>query len=342
MTEVKEKYQQQILFEDVELENKNKELPQITEQVMLENEHWQADDIAQCNDDTSLAPKKPRWLWRIALAIFSVLITIETIEFFTLGFSQSPIIASLYAGLLIILSVLGGASLLREFRGLRQFKRRQKQKETAIAIYEENDNGDPLTLCRQIVEQLPSDINDQQESTWQSSEQQELSSHELLSLFSKQVLSPVDKKVLDKISKFSTESVVLVALSPIAVIDMLLILWRNLKMVDEIANLYGLRLGYWSRIKLIKQVFVNMVYAGATELIADVGTELLGADLLGKLSARLAQGLGAGMLTARLGLKTMYLCRPLPFEEKAPQLKDIRKSLIQQIKSLVSKKAQQD
>ena len=118
---------------------------------------------------------------------------------------------------------------------------------------------------------------------------------------------------------------------------MLLILWRNLKMIEEIANLYGLRLGYWSRIKLIKQVFVNMVYAGATELIADVGTELLGADLLGKLSARLAQGLGAGMLTARLGLKAMHLCRPLPFEENPPQIKDIRKSLLSQIKSLVNK-----
>jgi len=339
MTEVKEKYQQQILFEDVELENKNKELPKVTEQVLLENEHWQADDVAEFNDDALLTQKKPKWLWRIALAIFSVLIIIETVEFFTLGFSQSPVIASLYAGLLTIIFVISGASLLREFRGLRQFKNRQKQKETATAIYEENDISDPLTLCRQIVEQLPSDINDEVESTWQESTHQELSSHELLSLFSRQILTPVDKKVLDKISKFSTESVVLVALSPIAVIDMLLILWRNLKMVDEIANLYGLRLGYWSRIKLIKQVFVNMVYAGATELIADVGTELLGADLLGKLSARLAQGLGAGMLTARLGLKTMYLCRPLPFEEKAPQLKDIRKSLIQQIKSLASKKA---
>ena len=114
-------------------------------------------------------------------------------------------------------------------------------------------------------------------------------------------------------------------------------LWRNLKMIDEIASLYGLKLSYWSRIKLLKQVFINMVYAGATELIADVGTDLLGADLLGKLSARLAQGLGAGMLTARLGLKTMHLCRPIPFEENAPKLKDVRKQLIGQIKLIVNK-----
>lgn len=108
-------------------------------------------------------------------------------------------------------------------------------------------------------------------------------------------------------------------------------------MLDEIAQLYGLKLSYWSRIKLIKQVFVNMVYAGASELIADVGTELLGADLLGKLSARIAQGLGAGMLTARLGLKTIELCRPIPFQDNKPTLKDVRKQLITQIKALTSK-----
>jgi len=43
------------------------------------------------------------------------------------------------------------------------------------------------------------------------------------------------------------------------------------------------------------------------------------------------------MLTARLGLKTMHLCRPIPFEENPPKLKDVRKQLIGQIKALASK-----
>jgi len=106
-------------------------------------------------------------------------------------------------------------------------------------------------------------------------------------------------------------------------------------MINKIAGLYGLKLGYWSRIKLIKQVFVNMAYAGASELVADFGSDMLGAELLGKLSARFAQGLGAGMLTARLGAKTMELCRPIPFENK-PKLTHVRKKIAQQIKSLLS------
>ena len=138
------------------------------------------------------------------------------------------------------------------------------------------------------------------------------------------------------IAKFSTEAVVLVALSPVALIDMLIILWRNLRMIDKVALLYGMKLGYWSRIKLIRQVFVNMVYAGASELITDFGSDMIGADLLGKLSGRLAQGLGAGMLTARLGVKTMQLCRPIPFEDK-PKLVHVRREMLSTIKTLINR-----
>jgi putative membrane protein len=178
----------------------------------------------------------------------------------------------------------------------------------------------------------------EQEKLWQDALKSSHSDTELLQLYSRLVLSKVDEKAMAEIARFSTEAVVLVALSPVAIIDMLIILWRNLRMINKVAGLYGLKLGYWSRIKLIKQVFVNMVYAGASELIADFGTEMIGADLLGKLSGRLAQGLGAGMLTARLGVKTMQLCRPIPFDDK-PKLSHVRKEMLTTIKNLISRKA---
>jgi putative membrane protein len=149
------------------------------------------------------------------------------------------------------------------------------------------------------------------------------------------VLSKVDEKALDEVAKFSTEAVVLVALSPIALVDMMLMFWRNLRMIDKVAALYGLKIGYWSRIKLIKQVFVIMAYAGASELVIDLGADLVGAELLGKLSARMAQGLGAGMLTSRLGIQTIKLCRPIPFEENTPKIAQVRKKILSQVKKLL-------
>ncbi|WP_206484466.1 TIGR01620 family protein [Thalassotalea sp. G2M2-11] len=335
MSDLKDKPEQQILFDELNTLDSDQQPVVIEEQVFIENDELNEVE-PQVPADVDM-PNKPSWLWRIAISLLAVLVIIETVEFFILGFNQEPIIASLYGALLLILSLIVGSSALREYQGLRQLKRREKLKQQVNENATITSQRSAETLCREIAAQLPVDLLSEQEKQWQQTVQKELSNEEVLQLFSKQVLSKVDKKALEKVSKYSTESVVIVALSPIAIIDMLLMFWRNLKMIDEIAHLYGLRLSYWSRIKLIKQVFINMLYAGASELIADLGSDLLGADLLGKLSARLAQGLGAGMLTARLGLKAMTLCRPIPFDQQSPKLKDVRKQIIGQIKQLANK-----
>lgn len=303
----------------------------------LSSEHLHQDVIGD-------KKRKRSWLWGIISTLFITLIAIEAVDFFIKGFEQSPIITSLYAILLTALSVVAGNALLREFTGLRQFKSRQKMKQQATELLlidaehsSEQSNQRGKDFCDSISENLPCDLvfdSPKEQKVWQEALTAGHSSSELVQLYSRVVLSKVDEKALNEVAKFSTEAVVLIALSPVALIDMLIMLSRNLRMINKIAGLYGLKLSYWSRIKLIKQVFVNMAYAGASELVADFGSDMLGAELLGKLSARFAQGLGAGMLTARLGAKTMELCRPIPFEDK-PKLNHVRKKIAKQIKSLM-------
>ena len=372
MTQAKNKtdeklHQQQILFSDQELLtqdllntddnvlNESKDGKQV---IFNNQDYLPTDDIDDLspplNEYSSTAnaasaqKSSPRWLWRIALSLLAVLIGVETVDFFINGFNQSPIITSVYAIILSCLMVLASSSLFSEWSTLRQFKRREKLKQQAFdLLHLENSSTQPTSsqlsvesFCQKITENLPCDLlfeNERaQEKLWQDALNSHHSDSELLQLYSRLVLSKVDEKAMAEIAKFSTEAVVLVALSPVAIIDMFIILWRNLRMVNKVAGLYGLKPGYWSRIKLIRQVFVNMVYAGASELVADFGTEMIGADLLGKLSGRLAQGLGAGMLTARLGIKTMQLCRPIPFDDK-PKLGHVRKEMLTTIKSLLIK-----
>ena len=42
---------------------------------------------------------------------------------------------------------------------------------------------------------------------------------------------------------------------------------------------------------MVRSVFKTMLYAGASEIIADAGNYAMGAGLAGKLSTRLAQGM---------------------------------------------------
>jgi len=362
-------HQQQILFtegdaivEQAETSLKQDALaPNFTEQVVFDNNDYfpiAADEngldedrekefnAEQLYQDVGIVQgRKTSWLWRTISASFLVLLTIEIVDFFIVGFEQSPIITSIYALLFSALMLVAGSTLWHELIGLKQFTNRQKMKEQATELLliaqekqTETSNKRGKDFCESISEALPCDLtfdNTKDQQVWQDAVSGDYSSTELIQLYSRVVLTKVDEKALNEVAKFSTEAVVLVALSPVAVIDMLIMLSRNLRMINKISGLYGLKLGYWSRIKLIKQVFVNMAYAGVSELVADFGSDMLGAELLGKLSARFAQGLGAGMLTARLGAKTMELCRPIPFKEK-PKLTQVRKKIAQQIKSLVS------
>lgn len=126
----------------------------------------------------------------------------------------------------------------------------------------------------------------------------------------------------------------MVAVSPLAIADMLLVAWRNFRLLEQISSLYGIQLGYWSRIKLLKMVLANMAFAGASEAITDIGTDLLSVNLAGKVSARASQGIGIGLLTARLGFKAMAIMRPLPYVgTTAPKLSDVRKQLLTQLTS---------
>ncbi|MDO7086089.1 TIGR01620 family protein [Pseudocolwellia sp. AS88] len=327
-----DKYQQQILFD--ELDNKTPEIQQEPEhQVIFENTDWQPEVEELVENNEIIEKSKPRWLWRIAIVLFLGLVSYELIDFFIQGFEQSPIVSSIYGVLLFIITLIFGSTVYRELSSLRQLSRQDKVRSQVQNILEGESKYDARELCEKITEDLPCDISN--ETNWSDIVQPEYTDIEVINLYSQEILTSVDQKALDEVAKFSTESVVLIAISPVAIIDMMLIFWRNLRMIDKVAGLYGLKLGYWSRIRLIKHVFINMAYAGASEIISDFGADLLGADLLGKLSGRMAQGLGAGMLTARLGIKTISLCRPVPFQNQPPKLNTIRKKIVMQIKGLL-------
>ncbi len=345
-------HQQQVLFDEPDLKVEKQINPQI---IFDNNDSFVITDVdnnddnltvqalyekQSSNDNKELSSKSKSWLWRTITTLLLIIVAIEATLFFISGFESSPIITSFYAALLACLTIVSMRSLWREIVGLRHFKIQQKVKKQAVYLLSQPSasSKEAEVFCEKITETLPCDIvfdNEDEQRAWTESLDSHHSSQEILQLYSRVVLNKVDEKALNEVAKFSTEAVVLISLSPIAIVDMLIMLSRNLRMINKISGLYGLKLGYWSRIKLIKQVFVNMAYAGASEMISDLGSDLLGAELLGKLSSRFAQGLGAGMLTARLGVKTMQLCRPIPFDDK-PKISSVRKKIVSQVKVLIS------
>ena len=59
----------------------------------------------------------------------------------------------------------------------------------------------------------------------------------------------------------SAESAVIVAIGPLAVIDMFFIAWRDIRLINKIAAIYGIELGYFTRLRLLRMVLVNLAFA---------------------------------------------------------------------------------
>ena len=145
-----------------------------------------------------------------------------------------------------------------------------------------------------------------------------------MTLFSETVLSPLDKQAQKLIAKHARDNAVIVALSPVAIADVLMVAWRNFALINKITRIYGMELGYFSRLHLFKMVIKNMVFTGTTELVAG----MLSHNVLRRLFGQAIQGLGVGILTARLGIKAMEFCRPITFKnEEKPSLKVMSKEI---------------
>ena len=160
---------------------------------------------------------------------------------------------------------------------------------------------------------------------------------EVCALFSKQIMQEIDQQAHYIITQRSKETALLVMISHVAWLDTLLTLWRNVRMIQEIATLYGGRPSLLSSISLIKDVLQNLIYADVSEIAAEGIAEILGGSMLSIFSTQMAQGLGSSILTARVGLRAMQVCRPLPFlETEKPRLKEIRKEVIKSLRNLVA------
>ena len=64
-------------------------------------------------------------------------------------------------------------------------------------------------------------------------------------------------------------------ISPLAVIDMFFIAWRDIRLINKIAAIYGIEFGYFTRLRLLRMVLVNLAFAGATEIVQDLGMDWL-------------------------------------------------------------------
>ncbi len=286
-----------------------------------------------------IRPKPGRkWLATGVLATFSGLVAWQAVDSVVTAVQANDWLALGWAGFITGVASLGLGALGKELWKLRKLRNHFSIQEESESLVRSDSVGKGKAFCEKVAEQSGVLAENPGFDRWKNSVNPAHSDAEILDMYDSMVVSQQDKLATKVVSQHATESAALVAVSPLAAADMLLVAWRNFKMIDNLSKVYGLELGYASRIKLLKAVFVNMAAAGASELAIDAGMDLMSMDLAGKVSARAGQGLGVGILTARLGLKAMALLRPLPwYPDRQVKLGTIRKAVAAKVASISMK-----
>lgn len=288
----------------------------------------------------ALQPRRSLWrrLLGVGLLGFGVAAVGQTINSVINAWQGGDWVLLTAAGAGGLVLAAGIGSLASEWRRLLTLRRREREREVATDLLHSQGIGQARPFCEKLAHQSLLDAQHPVLQRWRAELQDTHNDQEVSRLYASMVQPVLDKQARAEISRYAAESAVMVACSPLALVDMAFIAWRNLRLVNRIANLYGIELGYFSRVRLLKMVLFNIAFAGVTDVVRDVGVDLLSQDITARLSARAAQGIGVGLLTARLGIKAMELCRPLPWiNDDKPRLGMIRQELLTQVKQLLSK-----
>lgn len=289
----------------------------------------------QALDVESIRPKlhqSRRWSWltRVSLMALVLLTLVQTGLGLRAAWLASPWLFSFYGLVLGLVGSWAMVGVIGEYRKLKRLNQVADTQATGARLSQSMQMGEADGFIDNIVGHYP---DSQGLQRLRHSLKDDHNDAEKVLLFEGLVLTERDELAKKIVRRYAAESALLLAASPLAALDMAIILWRNQRMLRDVAACYGIELGYWSRIKLIRSIVINIIYAGTSELVTDLGTQLLSVEMTGKLSARLAQGLGGGLLTARLGYQAMALCRPIGFkDEQRPKLAKVHQELLVELK----------
>jgi putative membrane protein len=157
---------------------------------------------------------------------------------------------------------------------------------------------------------------------------------DMIRLAERELMTPLDQEARRIVSTAAQRVSVVTAVSPRALFDVLFVFVAALRMIRQLARLYGGRPGALGMLSLLRHVIAHLAITGGMAAGDTLLQQMLGHGIAAKLSQRLGEGVLNGLLTARLGLAAIDVTRPLPFTAlPRPALTDLAGDLLRKRES---------
>ncbi len=258
----------------------------------------------------------------VSLGLFAVgAVGLQLWEFVLGAWARNTAVGTSVGVMLGIAAASGASILLREFIGFQREMRKLREVDAlsreAAELLAGKGHGRALRLAARIVDPLRqrAELADAIEHFRRAATTAH-SDAQVLDLLADAVVRPLDRLAYQAVSRASRDAGLGVTMSPFGLLDAGIVVWRGLRMVREVAAVYGFRPGVFARWGLVRRILYTAATQGAADFVADALLSHVGARLAGLLSARVGEGVLSGMRMARLGIITMAACRPLPFQEQ--------------------------
>lgn len=304
----------------------------LEDKVVIEEPPTPALPIVVETADPAMLPTKRRG-WRLGRwlggGVLGILL-VQALAYLQELLTTAPFLALPMAALLVITVGAAGGLLWRELRDLHRLTRRSELRARAAALVgsELHGRADPVLIevATEIARDLPAIRA--QVAEYRTLVSDAHSDGEQLILFERKVLEPVDRRAYRLVLESSRDIGLMTALSPLGLLDGVLVLWRTLLLLKQISALYGMTPGPAANIALLRRCMRNAALAGLADVVTQATLEHAGAGLLALLSARAGQGVGNALLAGKLGIEAIKEARPLPFvATEPPRIASIRKAL---------------
>ena len=147
---------------------------------------------------------------------------------------------------------------------------------------------------------------------------------DLIDVAERALLRPLDDRAQGEIAAAAKRVSLVTAISPRAILDVVFVVAQIVRLVRRIAEIYGGRPGLLGLIKLARSVGAHIAITGGMAVGDSLLQQVVGHGIASRISARMGEGVLNGLLTTRVGLSALAVCRPMPFAvDKPPGVSDV-------------------